>query len=131
MSKLIKMLVLVPLFAITSMAYAGANITGTVSVNSAKTTMWGAFDVRYNYAADVNQEYIGAAFNAFTKSVTFYGRDQTNGYFSCTVDTGSGFYARSKQVALNLTHGAYIYVSKETDSNSCSYVSLNNDSRRL
>jgi len=133
MSKFIKTLVLGSLFAIAGTAYAGSNITGTVYTNSAKTYMYGSFDVRYNYSSSVNKEYIGGYTNT-NNSLSFRGYDQTNGYFSCSIAYSSlstSLYQKAQDIMLNLTNGAYLYVTKRSGTNRCAFVALTKDSRYL
>jgi hypothetical protein len=107
----------------SGIANAGLHTNGYLNITS--TSMMGTMNVRYNSSLPVS--YMGG-YGYANSSVTFYGRNENNVFFSCYVPTTSALYPQAVDAKNNLKNGSYLYVYKTTSSSECVSVFFRNSS---
>jgi hypothetical protein len=58
--------------------------------------------------------------------VGFFGRDSSNNFFACYVNTTNPLYAAAVDIKNNLQDGSRLYVTKTASSSECTNVFLGN-----
>jgi len=106
----------------SGVANAGLATTGYVYVEP--TYMRGTMNNRYN---GIPNTYIGG-YGYANSSVSFYGRDADNDFFSCYVPTTSALYSQAFDIKNNLKNGSYLLVYKSSTTSECTSIFLRNSS---
>ena len=127
MERFILLLIVATAFCFSSLARAqGRHVDGYVNING--NYMYGTMNNRYNTTPTTYDTYIYAS-GVANSTVSFFGQDGDGDFFSCFVPTTSALYASAVDIARNMRNGSHIYVTENTTTNECTYLSYVNGSQ--